>query len=374
MVFNTGLLIRLKTPESLMAVMAHEAGHITGGHLTRRAVNAQNLQGAAAVGAVLAILAGAAAGSSDVAVAGALGAQGAARRALLAYTRGEESAADQAGATYLEGAGVDPGAMLDVLQLFRGQEVFQAGVVDPYALTHPLSSDRMELLRNRSDRSRARGGKAPAEFNYWHQRMRAKLSAFLSSPERTLAILEEETNPNNEANTMRRAIAYHLKPEPEKALAAADALIALRPNDPYYWELKGQILFENGRAEEAIAPYRKAVELAPREPLIRAYLGRALLAQNDPALNAEALATLEEATRTDSGEPAVLRDLALAYARDGQEGKAALATAERYALQGEPREAYRHATRALDQLPLGSPGWLKADDIRAVAERTLRAN
>lgn len=374
MVLHTGLMIRLETPEALAAVIAHEAGHITGGHLLRRQLTAEALQGPLAIGAALAILAGAAAGSPDVAVAGVLGSQSAAQRAFLAYSRGEESSADQAGASYLESIGVDPAAMLEVLKIFRGQEVFQAGRVDPYALTHPLSSARMQFLADRAERSGVKGGRLPEETHYWHKRMRAKLSAFLASPRRTLADLEREPNPDNEFNLMRRAIALHLAPDPDAALAAADKLIALRPDDPYYWELKGQILFESGRGREAVAPYRKAVALAPDEPLIRGGLGRALLSIEDPALNDEALRTLEEATRTDPGEPAVLRDLALAYARAGEEGKAALATAERYALRGDLREAYRHAGRALDMLPVGSPGWLKADDIRAIAERTLQAN
>lgn len=159
------------------------------------------------------------------------------------------------------------------------------------------------------------------------------------------------------------------------ALEAVDKLIELRPEDPYYWELKGQILFESSRGVEAVEPYRRAVALAPNEPLLRGGLGRALLALNDPALDAEALETLESATRGDvAGEPGVLRDLAVAYARAGEEGKAALATAERVSYSGSPRDTLRHARRALDLLPRGSPGWLRADDIRAVSERALADN
>ncbi len=374
MILNTGLLTRVDRPEALMGVIAHEAGHIAGGHLTRRQLNAEALQGPLLVGAILAAVAGAAAGRGDVAVAGALGVRGAAQRSFLAYTRGEEAAADQAGVSYMEQVGLDPEASLVVLKIFRGQEVFQAGNVDPYARTHPLSSERLQLLEDRVTSSPARGGRAPKEFYYWHARMRAKLAGFLARPARTLRILETVENPDSEFNIMTRAIALHLLPAPAEALVEVDRLIALRPNDPYYWELKGQILFENGRAADAVGPYRKASELAPREPLIRGSLGRALLALNDRNADAEALAALEDATREDPGEIAILRDLALAYARDGQEGRAALATAERYALQGSARDTFRHASRALDLLPVGSPGWLKADDIRAVAERSIRSN
>lgn len=371
MVFNTGLLTRIQSPEALMSVIAHETGHITGGHLTRRAINAQNLQGPAAIGLVLAVLAGVATGSAEVGIAGALGSQSALARSFLAYTRGEEASADQAGVSYMERAGVDPAFALDVLEIFRGQEVFQAGSVDPYALTHPLSSDRLALLADRAAQSPAKGGRLDDETRYWHTRMRAKISAFLNRPERTLNQLERESQPNNEINMLRRAVALHLLPDPNGALRAIDSLIELRPDDPFYHELKGQILFESGRGAEAVAPYERAVALAPDEPLIRGGLGRALLALGDPARDAEALATLEEALRGGAAEPSLLRDLAVAYARQGEEGKAALATAERFAVSGQSKDALRHSRRALDQLPVGSPGWLKADDIRAVAERTL---
>lgn len=374
MVFHTGLLAEIKRPEGLMGVIAHETGHIIGGHLTRREVHMREMQGPMALGLLLSALAGAASGAPQVAVAGALGTQSALQRSLMAYSRSEESSADQAGVTYMEKAGIDPAYVLDVLKIFRGQEVFQAANVDPYAITHPLSVARMSLLEERAARSPAKGGSASADLVYWHARMRAKLTAFTDRPERTLASLDTAPDPSSEINTLRRAIALHRLPDPAGALKAVDHLIALRPDDPFYWELKGQILFESGRGPEAVEPYRRAVALAPKEALIRGGLGRALLALNDPALDAEALATLEQAARTGAEEPSVLRDLALAYARAGENGKAALATARRYALAGQPRDALRHAMRALDQMPAGSPGWLRADDIRAVAERSLRDN
>lgn len=374
MVFHSGLLERLERPEGLMGVMAHEAGHIVGGHLTRRALQQEAMTGPLAVGLLLSVLAGAAAGDARVGVAGAVGTQSTLQRALMSYSRSEEASADQASATYMEKAGIDPAYVLDVLRIFRGQEVFQAGNIDPYAIGHPLSADRIAMLEDRAARSPARGKEANAELQYWHSRMRAKLEAFINRPESTLSALEAAPDPDSELNMMRRAVANHLLPSPPQALEAVDKLIAMRPDDPYYHELKGQILFESGRGGEAVAPYRRAVALAPREALIRGGLGRALLALNDPATDAEALATLEQASNDGAVEPAVLRDLALAYARAGEEGKAALATAERYAVSGEPREALRHARRALDQLPNGSPGWLKADDIRAYAERALTDN
>ncbi|MGB0412755.1 MAG: M48 family metalloprotease, partial [Pikeienuella sp.] len=314
------------------------------------------------------ILAGAASGNAGVAAGGLLGSGGTAQRLLLAFNRAEEAAADQAGATYLERSGIDPAGLMETLKIFKGQEIFAAGRLDPYARTHPLSSERLNLLQQRIQNTTAPGGKVDAETKYWFDRMRAKLIAFLDQPNRTLRQLDE--NDESEITLMKRAIALHRLPAPDEALATMDKLIALRPEDPYYWELKGQILFESGRAAAAVDPLRKAVALAPQEPLITGALGRALLSLNDPALDAEALTALEKGAR---GRPEVviLRDLATAYARAGREGEAALATAERFMLQGGMRDSLRHANHALEKLPTGSPGWFKADDIRTTAERAL---
>ena len=259
-------------------------------------------------------------------------------------------------------AGIDPQGILDVLDIFRGQEFITVGNIDPYVLTHPLSSTRFELMERRVAEAHARRRfETDPEMEYWHKRMLAKLEGFLLRPERVLDRYElaEET----EFSLYAVAIALHRLPDPQAAIATIDRLIALRPNDPFYWELKGQILFESGQGEAAIQPYRRAVALAPEEPLIAAGLGRALLALGNPQADAEALRVLQEARRRDFANPSVLRDLATAYARAGDAGMAALATAERFAVAGDLASAEIHARRAVALLNEGSPGWLRATDI-----------
>jgi predicted Zn-dependent protease len=191
--------------------------------------------------------------------------------------------------------------------------------------------------------------------------MRAKLIGFLDSPERVLDRLEGE--PETEEVLYTKAVALYRLPAMPEAVAATDRLIALRPDDPFYIELKGQILFETGRAEQAVPLYRQAVRLAPGEPLLEAGLGRALLSLNRPEADAEALEVLQNARRRDLGDAAALRALATAYSRAGDQGMAGLATAERYALTGNIKDAMLHARRAASALPEGSPGWLRAQDI-----------
>ena len=360
MFLHTGLLQTLETPEELLAVIAHETGHIAGGHQARRQINIRNARGPALLGVLVGIAAGVA-GGGGAGTAVIAGSRSAIQRTLLRYNRGEESAADQAALDYLARARVDPIGLLKLLGRFRGQEVFNLGNVDPFVQTHPLSAERMQLVERRVAEAAEREFPADPERDYWHGRMRAKLIGFLDSPERVLDRLEGEAE--TEEVLYSKAVALYRLPAMSEAIAATDRLIALRPNDPFYIELKGQILFETGNADQAVPLYRQAVRLAPGEPLLEAGLGRALLSLNRPEADAEALEVLQNARRRDLGDAAALRALATAYSRAGDQGMAALATAERYALTGRIKDALLHARRAAAALPEGSPGWLRAQDI-----------
>jgi predicted Zn-dependent protease len=249
--------------------------------------------------------------------------------------------------------------------------VFQASRIDPYAQSHPLSAQRISLLERRVAESPARGTPTDPEIDYWFQRMRAKLDGFIERPERLLANLGREGDGENEFDTYRRAIAHHRLAETDRALEVLDRLLARRPNDPYYLALRGQFLFEGARPEEAVVAYRRAVALAPDEPLIAGNLGRALLATNRKADEAEALDVLQRALRDDPGSPSMLRDLAIAHGRAGNDGLAALASAERLAMLGETRDSAALAQRAMGLLPEGSPAWQRADDLLLMARQAL---
>ncbi len=359
MFLHTGLIGELEAPEELMGVIAHEIGHIAGGHQVRRAIAVRNARGPALV-ALLAGIAAAAAGGPEAGVAISEAGRQAVTRSLLSYNRGEEASADQAAIAYLRRAGVSARGLLSVLQRFRGQEVFSAGNIDPYALTHPLSTERVQLLEEQV-RSAPAAPPVDPDLAYWHRRMRAKLEGFLDSPRQVLR--RYDGVPETEPVLYAKAVALHRLPAPREALAAADRLIGLRPGDPFYLEVKGQILHELGRAEEAVPYYRRAVAGAPDEPLLKAGLGRALLALDRPEADREALEVLKAARTRDRGDVAALRDLAVAYSRAGDTGMATLATAERFALRGNSDDAVLHAKRAIALLPHGSPGWLRAQDI-----------
>ena len=358
---HSGLLLRMDRPEMLQAVIAHEVAHIANGHLTRRPANARAARNKAIAGTIAGALI---ATQNPEAGAGiAVGSQSTAQRFFFAHTRAEEAAADQSGIRYMARAGIDPQAMVEVMELFRGQEALSAGRQDPYVRTHPLSRDRIRSIRGFAAGYRDTVKSDPTAA-YWYARIQAKLSAYLRKPSYTLRRVKKSDT--SDAARVARAWAYHKNSNTKRALGEVDALLGKRPKDPYAHELRGQILLESRNFGAAVTSYRRATQLAPKEPLIRAGYGQALLAAGDVR---GAIPILEKARSGDPFNPRLLRDLAVAYAKVGRNGEASLATAERYILVGQLKTAGTHAKRAVGLLPQGSTGWRRAQDILDAAER-----
>ncbi len=363
---NTGMLTRLKTVPMIQSVISHEVAHITAGHMITRGASMRSTRSTVGVGMLLAAIA-ARSGSTEAATALAAGSAQIANRQLLSHTRAEEAAADQASVRYMARAGVDPQGAIDALALFRGQEILGENRRDPYATTHPLSSQRISFLRDAIHRNRDYAKPTPSNVNYWHGRMVAKFEGFLRNPKTILARAKSTKDP--ELSTYLKAIAYHRSSRSTDAHAHLDALLKARPKDPFYNELKGQFYLESGIAQNAIPYYRKALSLRPRDSLLQSGLARALLALDNNNATKEALGILEKASRSDRINPYILQNLALAYARLGRQGDASLATAERFALLGRIKDAKLHAERSVKVLTKGSPSWKRANDIISVAKR-----
>ena len=310
-------------------------------------------------------VAAAAAGGTSAGVGVAIGTADAVGKAMFKYSRTQESIADRMSVTYLADADIDPGAIIEVLEVLDAQEALSASGVNPYVLSHPLSATRIDQIRSAVDQHRNAGGASAraAEHAYWYARARAKFLGFLGRPARNLR--DAISAGNSETATLVRAISHFRLPDPATAIREADRLLAMRPDDPFYHELKGQFLLESNRAGAAVASFRKAVSIAGNEPLLLAGLGRAQLAARDAYPNDDALATLVRAYRLDPRDGRMLRDLAIAYQRSGQHGMASLATAERFALAADFRQAGLHAARAQQQLAAGTADWQKARDILA---------
>lgn len=365
---HSGLILRLDRAAEVQAVIAHELAHITGGHLTRRMANLRGARGAATMGLLLS-LAVAAGGNAEAGAGLAMGTSSAAMRVFFGHTRAEESSADQAGVRYMARAGVDPQAMVDVLDRFRGQEALNVARQDPYVRTHPLTAERMRAMKGYAAAYGDQARPNP-EAEYWFARAKGKLGAFLQNPRYTLRKVGERDT--STVALMRRAVAYHRMPDAGRAMDQMRKLEASRPTDPYVQELKGQILLESRQFGPAAQAYARAVALAPKEPLILAGHGRALLALDTATSNRQALEALKKARARDPYDPRMLRDLAVAHARAGDGGMASVATAERYAIMGRMDTAAIHANRALGLVPRGAPGWLRAQDVLAAAQKAKR--
>jgi predicted Zn-dependent protease len=360
---HSGLLLKMKSAKMLQSVLAHEAGHITNGHLLRRPIQARNARTAAGLGSILAGAAAVAVGGGGNAVAGAVGgAQSTAARLFFAHTQSQEYAADNSGIRFLANAEIDPTAAVEVMDIFRGQEALAVSRQDAYARTHPLSADRYRVLQRLAAGYNSKARPHP-EADYWFARAKGKLSAFQRSPKWTLNRAGESGYAD--IKLMREAIAYHRQSDATKAVNTINQAIALRPGDPYLLELKGQILMESRQFNAATASYAQAVKLAPENALILGSYGHALMTQGQIKT---AQQVLEKARAHDGQDLRVVRDLAQAYAKLGNRGMASLLTAEGYAMTGRLKDAKIHAQRASDLLPRGSSAWQRAQDVLFAAK------
>jgi predicted Zn-dependent protease len=358
---NTGLLVRAENAGQVIGVIAHETGHISGGHLVRLREGMKNAMYESIVAMVIGAAVGAAA--KDVgggAAAGVLAGQQVGMRGILAYTRGMESSADQAAVNFLERAGLSARGLMEFLQIVADQELLATERQDPYVRSHPISRDRVEFVRNYLAQSRVANASLPPQFDEMHRRLRGKIQGFVD-PTRALQVYKEDDR-SIEAR-YGRAIAYTRRPDYPRAMAAIDDLLREKPNDGYFLELKAQTLMESGKVAESVPIYARSVELLPEEPLIRTAYAHAQMESGNPALLPEAIANLERSTQQDRDYGEAWRLLAVAYGRNDQIGMASLSQAELSVLRGKTVEARGFAERAQKLLPAGSPAWLRAQDI-----------
>ncbi len=363
---NTGLLIRAQSAGQVMGVIAHETGHMAGGHLARMPEAIRNAIFTSLLAMALGMAGGIAGAGGSVGAATIAGGSTLAQRSLFAFTRSQENAADQAGVTFLDDIGQSSRGLLQFMEVIAHKEVLSAVQQDPYLRTHPLTSERIDFLRNHVAHSRYSDAPVPPELERLHRRMRAKLAAFLDPPSQTLDAWPA-SDTSVEAR-YARAIAYYRIPDLKNALPLIDGLIAEAPKDPYFHELRGQMLFENGRVAEALPSYREAVALLPDAALMRIDLAHIELEMNDPALLADAEQNLTRASRVEPDVPDLWRYFAVAYGRGDKLGMAAMALAEQALLEGRRLDARDQARRAMRMLPTGSPGWLKAQDVETQAQ------
>lgn len=366
---HSGLIETADSANEVQGVIAHELGHIVGGHVVRYNEGAGPATGISIASLLLGALA-VAAGAGEAGMGIMQAGQRAALGKFLAFTRVQESVADASGAKYLSGAGITGKGSISFFKKLQNYE-YRLGIQreDSFDSTHPLSIERITVLQDTYQADPAWNKPLNQESETKFKRVKAKLQGYLADPKTTLREYPEsdQSIPAHYA----RAYAWHKAAYPDKAAAETEALVKIAPNDPYFLELQGQIFLESGNPQAAIAPLRKAVELTNNQPLIAASLGHALIATENRDNLAEATQVLKAAINKDNQNPFAWYQLGIVYEQQGDTPHAALATAERYLMEGAPQLALPNATEALAGLPAESPDWLRAKDVQMVAEAQM---
>jgi len=358
---NTGTIMRSETPNQLVGIVAHETGHIADGHLVRfdQAMHDASIESiiAMAVGAGAAILAH---GSNAAGAALAAG-ENVGLQKFLNFSVAQEASADRAGLRFLDATHQSARGLLQFFEILQQDERLSGIEEIPYLRTHPLTSERIETMREHVQNSPYSNNPDPPDWIELHKRMKAKLIAFLQPPADVL-----QRYPASDTSIAARyadAIAYYRIPELNKALTLINGLIAAEPRNPYFEEFKGQMLFENGHVQEAVEPYQKAVALVPDVALLRVELAQVELETQDPALARDALVNLKNADIYENENPDLWRYMAIAYGRLGDKGETALAQAEQAMAEGDQQMAKHEAADAVRLLPPG-PSRLRAEDLQ----------
>jgi predicted Zn-dependent protease len=383
---NSGLINAADSANEVQGVIAHELGHIVGGH----AIDDRGSASATKI-SILSLLLGAAAaaaGGGEAAMGVMMAGQQAAMGKYLAYTRGQEETADAAGAKFLSSAGITGRGSIEFFHKLMNMENrygYTRNADDSFYSTHPLTDDRITFLQDTYEKDPAWNRKPDPALDARFQRVKAKLFGYLAEPADTLQTYPEYMT--GEPARYARAYAWHKQGFLEKSMAECDSLLAQAPNDPYFLELKGQILLEAGKPADALAPLRRATELTNNQPLIATTFGHALIAADDVANNdlarredgesrpgphfAEARRVLRAAVSRDRENPFAWYVLGEVYQEEGDLPRARLAGAEQEALNNNMAAAGRNAEAAEAGLPKGTPDWLRAQDIAMQARSAL---
>jgi predicted Zn-dependent protease len=367
---NYGALMQSDTPGQIIGVLAHETGHLAGGHLSKLREQLAQAQTqmiiAMLLGAGALVAAGTRGGNSssglaNVGAAAVSAPQEMIRRNLLSYVRQQEENADRAGVKFLTATGQSARGMYETFKRFTNESLFAARGADPYAQSHPMPAERVAALEELARSSPYWDKKDDPALQLRHDMVRAKISAFMERQD----TFYRRYPLSNDSLPARygRAIATYRHGDLRSAVAQIDALIQLQPANPYFYELRGQALLEGGKPAEAIAPLRKAVQLSNNAPLIEMLLGQALVASDNKAYTEEAIAILRAAVARETEAPLGYTQLAMAYGRKGDYAQADLASAQAAYLRGDNKTARDLASRAKTRFAIGTPGWVKADDI-----------
>lgn len=363
----TGLIEKADTPDEVIGVIAHELGHIRGGHLVRTRGAASNASYESLLGTLLGIGAAVLTGEGDLGAAIIAGSQGSAINRYLAFSRVQESSADQAALQYLERAEMNPQGLVNFMRKLENEELLPASQQSEYVRTHPLTANRIDALQQGVRDSSFSSARNPEHWQEQHDRVVAKLRGFIQ-PEQVL--WDYNLKDTSVAASYARAIAAYRMNKVEESLSQMNALIEREPDNPYFWELKGQILMDFGRIEDSIKAYEKSLSIQSNAPLIRIAYAHSLIESGTTETRLEeAIKQLHRAAQKENRSTRLQRLLATAYGKMGQTSLAQLHLAEEALLRNDIKYAKERAEIALRGLSEGSQGWIRAQDILHFADQ-----
>lgn len=365
---QSGLFEAADNINQVQGVVAHELGHVIAGDSIRSGQGEKQAMGVTILSLLLGVAA-IAAGAGEAGMGVMMAGQRAALGGMLAFTRAQEAEADATGARLLSKAGISGRGLLEFFNKFQNMEYRMAVYSkDSFDQSHPLNSERIQALQQKLQADPAWNKPTDPKLQERFLRVKAKLLGFIDPKQ---AVLKYPESDQSVPAHYARAYAYHLGGYPDKAESEADALLAVDPHDPYFLELKGQILLEDGKPKDAVPILREAVKRSDNAPLIAALLGHALVETNDPKNFTEAKQILKVAVNRDNEDPFAWYELGIIYDREGDQARASLATAERSNLQGDAKMALASAQMAMRGIPQGTPDYLRAQDIAMVSKAEL---
>lgn len=370
MFVHTGLIASVASPNELKGVLAHETGHIAGGHTSQNDAAIAQAMRPAFVTIGLGILA-IAAGAPDAGAALIAGSQQIAQGSFVRHSQAQESQADQAAVTYMETAGQSARGLVDFAdRTFRYNEMRSIANIPPWMRTHPLWSDRIQALRARVEQAPHREVVDPPADVHELKLMQAKLYGYTERAAQTF--VKYPDSDQSDAARYARAVAAMKISDFPRAHREADSLAKEFPRNPFFQELGGDIRFKEGKFADAAAFHKRALDLLPGDALLQVSAARSILATEDKSRTNEAIALLQAATQTESDNASAWSQLAEAYYKRGDEGLARLATAELHYSVGDWRGARSFAERALTELQRGTPSYLRASDISIISAANLQ--
>ncbi len=368
--FHTGLLLRAQNSNEVIGVMAHEIGHIAGGHVVMVASDMAAPNAISLLATILGLAVGVASGNPEAGMAVMMGGQRAAIGSFLSFSRSQESRADQYGIKVLNDSHQSTKGLHDFFERLKGEELLVTDNQDPYVRTHPINRERMSTIAANMASSPYTNVPPDPELERQHRRMLAKLFAFLK-PQITTLQKYPLTDKSVEAR-YARTIAYYRRGQFDKAFPEVESLLVDLPKDPFFWQIKGDMSLSRARVEDAIVAYRESLKYLPDAPEILTALAHAAVESNNPEYAEEAQTVLKRALVLDPENPTAWDLLARSYAQNHEEGLSAYAAAERAILLGQFGDVARYAMQADKLLEKDTPTWYRLQDIKIMAQNYIR--